>query len=296
MSLGSVTKEFACEGHRCRLRLIGERQGEDGTWHQIANEESKALGEAVSAIAGQSLPDLYSDFRRKRGKKRKRTRKATKKWVPAHTADSCGMHGEGPALVLGMFYATPEYLEYQRQHQGSTLAAPIRDVRRVHALEKALDRPVFTMNDDNPETPGEATKFHIQLTWGTDRSMRMRKEELRKRLGPHGASIIFLDYFRFPSAYMVKAYTDGFFNKFLPALVREGLLISGGKIVAPNLPRIIEKVDRRLWKLAYMRDPTANLLYRATDTLTSQELGGYSNAREIEQLDREYPFICMSLK
>jgi len=103
-----------------------------------------------------------------------------------------------------------------------------------------------------------------------------------------------MDYFRFPGAYMSQAYSPSFFTQFLPALFRYNLVKSDCIVIAPNLKTLRERVPDIFYCNPINKDK--NPLYTATETLSAQELGGYVNSDQLDQLDQNNPFLEITFK
>ena len=219
-------------------------------------------------------------------------------------------------LLLGMAFVTAEYAAAaQRTADVGTTSAPARDRARLLQLQAAHSQMhLITLNQDIDANHCMA-KQHVRGAFG----QRVAKE-LRDTFGDSFVfHRIFLDYFRFPSEYMRGAYSS-FLKEMLPKLVGLGLFGVDSQLVVPNLPELLDsslrgiKFERPASLMegqaaasttkkpttpCYLRfDPLAAAdypLYAATDLISADTLGGYSNSQEIAQLDKDSPFIRVRL-
>jgi len=204
-------------------------------------------------------------------------------------------------LVLGMAFVTAEYAAIaERTAAVGTTSAPARDRARLLQLQASCPQMhLITLNMAQKEEdcmPGQ----HVEASFD-QRVVKQLLDKFGTRFVLHR---IFLDYFRFPSDYMLTAY--GPFM--LPKLIELGLFTDGTEMVVPNLPALLQllvgkKFQRQVaaddgsmaLKACFLRfDPLAATdypLYAATDSISTDNLGGYSNSQQIAHLDKDNAFV-----
>ena len=231
---------------------------------------------------------------------------------------SLGLNKLSHVLCVGMCYTASKHVALLKTARDTT-CAPIRDRERIVELEKTYGCIVFTVNDGQTVDEAEEGR-HCQVTF----SNRAVKEMIRCfecRLFTH----VFLDYIRFPGAYMLKAYGP-FSTATLPGLIHNGALRPGGMIVVPNAD-CLQSCLRELIKMVFsipVNVPNSSMLigkkmstcvliqenlpaawyplYHCTSSQSNQGLlesmGGISNEAEVRNLGtkkNDSPFFALHL-
>lgn len=209
-------------------------------------------------------------------------------------------------LVLGMAFVTAAYAESAVAHAAAgTTDSHARDRARLLLLRDAL-APLHVVSCSDLEQHVEPA-HHVAARYGTRASTSIRDFLAQHALSPR-LDRIYLDYFRFPSAYMLVAYTD-FLVHMLPRLLEVGALSLDSHLVVPNLPALLRHTPIRARLLDAGHPPlpmhgqplpvhlTIALLpaadyplYALTDQIHATLLGGYTNPSQIAQLQADHPF------
>ena len=195
-------------------------------------------------------------------------------------------------LVLGMAFVTEDYAAIaQRAAAVGTTSAPARDrARLLQLLQTHPQMHLTTLNMAQTEDdcmPGQ----HVEASF----DQRVAKQLVAKFGSSFVFDRIFLDYFRFPSDYMLTAYGP-FLRSMLPKLIELGLFGDRTEMVMPNLPGLVQPLVGIKFKrptaaadateenntgVCFLRfDLLAAAdypLYAATDTISEDALGGYSS-------------------
>jgi hypothetical protein len=207
-------------------------------------------------------------------------------------------------LVLGMAFISASYaVEGAASEKQGTTNAGVRDRARLLELEQLSGHKIVSMNDVHSVEQCEPGQ-HLQARFD-----RRAVGELIGEFGQDGwlaLDAIYADYFRFPTAYMRDAYSD-FLRSMLPALISSGVMGVGTQLIMPNLAGLLDAMradTKRLFqrpaglpncRLAFeLIAADENALYVATtaaEGASPDAFGGFTNAREIEQLDTAHPFV-----
>lgn len=194
-------------------------------------------------------------------------------------------------LVCGMAFVNNEYEVKSRITNGVT-SAVLRDRARLLRLEKNHKLNIITMNDTHSETICEPKK-HICGSFSA-RTIKNNYDFLKENAP---LKSIFLDYFRFPSSYMIKAYKP-FITEMIPALLEKSAIDLSTEITLPNFPplmTILENQKLFSFKIIRFLDAKEYILFSETEFIDSEYLGGYKNVEQIKQLDKIKPFVVITV-
>lgn len=211
-------------------------------------------------------------------------------------------------LVLGMAFVRDSF---PTASASGTTVAVLRDRTRLCALEAAGYSVVSANDTHTAEQCLPHSHCHVTFTRRAVSSVRATLSQLAGEPGrPQQLAAIYGDYFRFPSAYMEKAYAP-FLRDMLPELISQGLMGSHTQLILPNLadlqPLFIAAAGVR-----YPRPdglPHCGLTVRAipaedyplwviTEALPANQLhvfGGYTHAQQTQQLHPTHPFVLIAL-
>ena len=232
-------------------------------------------------------------------------------------------------LVLGMANVSDSYCINSRVFPNTT-SGPIRDRLRLKELEKTHHLDIITFNNHQSKQDCGEHK-HYQGSFGS-RCVSSLREEFSRCNALFHFDRIYLEYFRFPTAYL-EAYTQ--VPSMLAAMVCDGMFDSTTHAIMPNYAglrdQMLEKFQRssknqlKLSRVESMnvyfkyKEITDNKypLWQATDNIyattvgavnstsaspryqssdVSSSLGGFSHKHEMVQLQfGRTPFICISL-
>jgi hypothetical protein len=188
---------------------------------------------------------------------------------------------ENLSLVLGMAFVTEKY--------ALNLPTASRDRYRLLQLESLgfdVISCAFAPGVDVCE-PGK----HISGYF----SARCVRSQFKKTFS-FPFSNVFLDYFRFPSVYLVQAYTP-FFKEMLEELIKCNLVDCKTKIYVPNKTELLEGIkNKNNFEVIEPIKASQYPLCVATKQLSKEQLGGYNNKQELKQLDAENPFLIFQIK
>lgn len=219
-------------------------------------------------------------------------------------------------LILGMAFVSAEYESMSVARLDTTISA-LRD--RARLLQLQLEQPQMKIITCNNNQSAKECEPQRHLKGGFD-------QRLAKELQESFSSIIFfhhiyLDYFRFPGAYMNEAYGP-FVRSMLPKLIELGLMSfeQGTQLIMPNLPTLLQQLQQKQYVRlipstatsldASMKTTTQQCflhftsltaadypLYAATDRVETQPdtLGGFKNNEQITQLHSVSPFVSIRI-
>ncbi|KNC80687.1 hypothetical protein SARC_06963 [Sphaeroforma arctica JP610] len=202
-------------------------------------------------------------------------------------------------LLLGMGFVSEQICN----EQTGTTNPYVRDTRRARAIED-IGYHVHTINmqleqKDSAGFPDHPR--HIQLTWS--RGARAVKQNLAQFPEGEKFKYILLDYFRFPSDYMRRAYTTNFFKSFILEGLRDhDFLTEDFQVIAPNSEAIVVALNESMSHYYIERiDDSDNPLWVGTENLYVsgyRDEGKYTNTDQLSvdlgYLDQKYHFVRMT--
>ena len=192
-------------------------------------------------------------------------------------------------LVLGMaFVLTAVAAEAEAKSKRGTTAAPARDRKRLLLLEK-MGHDVISCNVGQSENEAEPGK-HVSCSFGRRGAISVAAS---LPVDCKRCDFVFLDYYRFPTAYMHGTYT-AVLREMLPKLKQLGVIDEKTAIVVPHLPSLLDHVP----PVRNKKGITANDydLYKATDLAIMEAPHLFNtdrNSAELRSLDRHYPFLLL---
>ena len=194
-------------------------------------------------------------------------------------------------LVLGMISILPN----QYTEKKEIYPAALRDFYRLQALQEFLPNSIIWTMNNQPITNINVQPTHIFATISRRGAISIFKQFPNLRF-----DYVFLDYIRFPTAYMYEVYgkicsKNGFFQ----TLYKNNQISSETQIFIPMLN---EKdsfcSDFKEWQIEKI-SWSKNLLARATAFLEKKNstlLGGIKNTNELAFLDKNSPFLKIRKK
>lgn len=218
-------------------------------------------------------------------------------------------------LILGMAFVTEEYsnqvLSKKTGNTNSVITnAPSRDRARLCELQKHEEfQNIVTLNfaqSAEDTEPGKhingtfssrTVRYHFKSFFSSTKEIE--KAEKNKKNLPKLTTIM-TDYFRFPSEYMIQAYTP-FLVEMVPELYKSNYLSTQTNIYLPNYKELIEGVIqtnsflKEHFVIQFIKAEEYPL-YKCTESIDPIYLGGYSNSEQIKQLDSTFPFLILKLK
>lgn len=167
--------------------------------------------------------------------------------------DVCPVGKNSRVLCLGMCYTSAQLVAKLTVSEGTT-NAPIRDRERILQLEAQFGCRVWSMNDGQKDGEGESGR-HCNGTFGR-RALSSMRSHFKETTFTH----VFLDYIRFPGAYMFKAYGP-FLKELLPAMVDCGMIRLGARVVVPNetmLGPFLDAIVTRIMETRFVSEQIQN--------------------------------------
>jgi hypothetical protein len=192
-------------------------------------------------------------------------------------------------LVFGMAFVTSSFSFSASYSVKKNTSNPyVRDRARLLSLA-SLGYNIITCNENIEEKSCEEG-HHFQASFSR-RAGRRYAEQF-----PIVLNYIFLDYFRFPGVYMRQAYRH-LLTGMLIEMRKYGVINGETLIYVPSLPGLLNEIDNHQAVESIIGITADNYpLYVATDRVEQQELGNYTNLQEIEQLDKNNPFVILKFK
>jgi hypothetical protein len=193
----------------------------------------------------------------------------------------------GLSLVLGMAFINAETARNVKS-RSNTSVAPLRDRKRLLQLQ-AMGHDIITAND-SVSSEQCAPQPHLQCSY-SHRSVADLKA-LCASDSKLPLRAIYLDYFRFPGAYLTQAFSP-FLQDMLPRLIKEDFIGPRTELIMLNAAELIQCVSE-----TFEGTPIAAAaypLYLATERTAAEDLGAYTSSQEIASYGHQ-PFVSFRLR
>jgi hypothetical protein len=184
-------------------------------------------------------------------------------------------------LVLGMACVNDAYIEKSFVPTGTT-SSPLRDRLRIDALARHLQCEIITFNDNQTQQDCDP-HMHYNGVF-SHRGIKGLFNAMQQKYSHVTFHNIYLDYFRFPGAYMLSAYKN--IASMLIEMVFCEMLVLGSHIIIPRFDgldeclmtiadhSIFSRHDYRPYYLEYQRIESHNYpLYVVTEKLWQETPG-----------------------
>ena len=184
-----------------------------------------------------------------------------------------------------------------RDGTGTSVGSFIRDFHRIQMLEQTTGVAVFAISSAPVDLPHP---YHVNGSFN-HRGAKAVEQAISKVMSAEAKiRTIYLDYFRFPTAYFAKAFVESQLfvpGGFLDSLVNVGLMTSTCQVFVPNSALLKEHFQdlrsRGYSTMAIAADD--NPLFFTSAVLDVQHhLTGYRNELQIRPFDDAHPFVVIT--